>query len=176
DENNFAMQNLLGSHDTERFLTLCNGEEWRVRLAAALQMTYVGAPMVYYGDEIGMEGGKDPDCRRCMPWDEMKWNTGLLQYYRKLIALRNELPALRRGTYTTLLADGAKNIFAFERRLGADAVIVVINKQNSKASLRLPVQGTSSRATDRLSGERLTVSKGQLQVTMAARSARIITL
>ncbi|MFA6457748.1 MAG: glycoside hydrolase family 13 protein, partial [Bacteroidota bacterium] len=73
-ENNLAMQNLLGSHDTERFLTLCKGEVWRMKLAVLFQMTYLGAPMIYYGDEIGMEGGKDPDCRRCMIWDESHWN------------------------------------------------------------------------------------------------------
>lgn len=176
EEHNFAMQNLLGSHDTERFLTLCNSEEWRLRLAAVVQMTYVGAPMVYYGDEIGMEGGKDPDCRRCMPWEEKSWNKGLLGHYTKLIALRNELPALRRGSYTTLLADGTKDIIAFERRWGTDTVIVAVNKKNTRASVVLPVRGGTGKAEDRLSGERFTVSKEQLRITMPARSARIITL
>ena len=67
---NYALQNLLGSHDTERFLTLCKGDTARMKLAVLFQMTYLGAPMVYYGDEIGMEGGRDPDCRRTMAWED----------------------------------------------------------------------------------------------------------
>lgn len=174
DEHNFAMQNLLGSHDTERFLTLCNGEEWRLRLAAVLQMTYVGAPMVYYGDEIGMEGGKDPDCRRCMPWNEKEWNTGLFSHFRKLIALRNELPALRRGSFTTLLADGTKNIIAFRRQWENQNVLVAINKKNAASTITLPVPDRSIAGTDTLTGESFSVTKGQLRLTLPARSARIV--
>ncbi len=176
EEHNFALQNLLGSHDTERILTLCNGEEWRLRLAAVFQMTYIGAPMIYYGDEIGMEGGKDPDCRRCMPWSKKEWNEGLLKHYKDLIALRNELPALRRGSYTTLLADPKKDIIAFERRFGPDVVIIAINKKKTAASVTLPAAGTSGTAKERLTGEMLTVSKEQLRFTIPARGARIFTL
>ncbi|MCX6136013.1 MAG: glycoside hydrolase family 13 protein, partial [Ignavibacteriales bacterium] len=82
EESAFAMQNLLGSHDTERILTFCRDDVGTERLAVLMQMTYVGAPMVYYGDEIGMTGGKDPDCRRTMIWDESRWNTELRTYYK----------------------------------------------------------------------------------------------
>ena len=57
-----AAHNLIGSHDTPRFLTLAGGELWRLRLAVVLQMTFPGAPGLYYGDEVGMTGGGDPGC------------------------------------------------------------------------------------------------------------------
>ncbi|MFN8449073.1 MAG: glycoside hydrolase family 13 protein [Anaerolineae bacterium] len=68
---------LLGSHDTPRIRTLCRGDAARTMIAIALQMTLPGTPMVYYGDEIGMEGENDPDCRRPMIWDERRWHSGI---------------------------------------------------------------------------------------------------
>jgi len=65
-----VMFNLLGSHDTARPMTAVKGDVDSLKLMAAVQMTFEGAPCIYYGDEIGMEGGKDPDCRRCYPWDK----------------------------------------------------------------------------------------------------------
>ncbi|MEX0787255.1 MAG: glycoside hydrolase family 13 protein, partial [Anaerolineales bacterium] len=67
----------IGSHDTERFRTLCSGESPRVRLAALIQFTFPGAPALYYGDEIGLEGGKDPDSRRAFSWQESTWDVDL---------------------------------------------------------------------------------------------------
>ena len=61
---------LLGSHDTARIRTVCKGDVGRTLIAITLQMTLPGVPMIYYGDEIGMEGENDPDCRRPMIWDE----------------------------------------------------------------------------------------------------------
>ena len=69
-----AQLNLLGSHDTPRARTLCGGDMDAVRLAMLLQMTLPGAPCVYYGDEIGMEGLMDPDCRRAFPSDPLRGN------------------------------------------------------------------------------------------------------
>ena len=127
----YALQNLIGSHDTERFLTLSGGDERRVRLAALMQMTYPGAPMIYYGDEIGMEGGRDPDCRKTMIWDSTKWNRELRSWYRKLIALRMKLPALRRGSFLTLAADSATGFYSFMRADERDTICVAINNGTS---------------------------------------------
>ncbi|MCW2924077.1 MAG: alpha-glycosidase [Thermoleophilia bacterium] len=69
-----GMFNILDSHDTERFITQAGGDWYRQRPAAIFQMTYIGAPVVYYGDEIGMEGGKDPDSRRAMEWQYVPGN------------------------------------------------------------------------------------------------------
>ena len=65
-----AMLNLVGSHDVERIMTGCAGDWNKVYLLYAILMTLPGIPMIYYGDEIGLPGGNDPDCRRCMIWDQ----------------------------------------------------------------------------------------------------------
>lgn len=75
--NAYAMLNGLGTHDTERILTLCEGDTHKVELANLFLFTYPGAPSIYYGDEVGLEGGKDPDNRRAFPWVSSQWNTRL---------------------------------------------------------------------------------------------------
>jgi len=67
-----VLYNLIGSHDTPRFLTLCRGDLRKIMLAVIFQFTYPGMPAIYYGDERGMVGGLDPDCRRTMDWGELK--------------------------------------------------------------------------------------------------------
>jgi alpha-glucosidase len=80
--------NLLDSHDTPRLLTQLNGDTQLMKLAVTLLFTYVGVPCIYYGDEIGLEGHGDPDCRRPFPWDESRWNQELLTHYKTLITLK----------------------------------------------------------------------------------------
>lgn len=92
------MLNLLGSHDTDRFLTRVGGDGGRYRTAAAMMFFYPGIPCVYYGDEIGTEGGYDPDCRRCFDWDEKHWDRETRNLIRKLAGLKRE-PALSRGSF-----------------------------------------------------------------------------
>ncbi len=125
---NFAMLNLLDSHDMARFLTLARNDLSALRLATMFQMTYIGAPSIYYGDEIGLPGGHDPLNRAAFPWESEHWNTDLLHEIQRLIALRHESPALRRGNFTTLLADGG--ILAYLRRHEAEAVLVAINTED----------------------------------------------
>jgi glycosidase len=127
DTVNFVLQNLLGSHDTERFLTLSDGDDDKLKLSVLMQMTYPGAPMVYYGDEIGMEGGKDPDCRKTMVWDKSKWNTGLLAWYKRLIRIRNENPVLRRGSFTRLDVDNKRKTYWFIREFEGTKAVVILN-------------------------------------------------
>jgi glycosidase len=79
-ENAYAMYVPLGSHDTERLLTKVEGDVNKARLAFLFQFGYPGAPAIYYGDEIGLTGGKDPECRGAFPWDEKHWNNDLRQW------------------------------------------------------------------------------------------------
>ncbi len=124
---NHALLNLLGSHDTERFLTLCGGDTARMKLAALFQMTYLGAPMIYYGDEIGMEGGRDPDCRRTMVWDERFQGKDLLRAYRDAIGLRNSYPVFRHGDFETVLVSDSTGIYVFARSTSDATALVVMN-------------------------------------------------
>ena len=89
--------NLMGSHDTPRLLHLCDGDRARHHLAAAIQLLSPGMPMIYYGDEVGLTGGKDPDCRRGMLWDRKRWDMATWEHYRALLRLRKEHPALTEG-------------------------------------------------------------------------------
>ncbi|HTX18571.1 MAG TPA: glycoside hydrolase family 13 protein [Bacteroidota bacterium] len=171
---NYALQNLLGSHDTERLLTICNREEWKVRIAVLFQMTYLGAPMVYYGDEIGMEGGKDPDCRRTMIWDKKEWNAGLHDYYRTLIAARRQSGALRRGDFRTLVADNKRGVLAFNRRLGDEVVYVIINQGKTPQEVPLGNTGESAPYSDILSGRRTTSDHGRMVFNVGGRSGALL--
>ncbi len=136
-EAQFVLQNLIGSHDTERFLTLTGGNIEKVKLAVFFQMTYIGAPMIYYGDEIGMMGGRDPDCRRTMIWDTLHWNRDLRTYYKKFIQIRKDYPSLRRGNYKTILKDTKNNIFAFSREYENEKAIVVLNNSSICKDIKL---------------------------------------
>ena len=105
--------NLLGSHDTPRFLTASGNDLAALEMAFLFLFTLPGAPCVYYGDEIGLEGGPDPDCRRAFPWDESSWDHVLRDHVKRLAALRHAHPALRRGSFRTLMAE--RGVVAFER-------------------------------------------------------------
>ncbi|NMB01376.1 MAG: glycoside hydrolase family 13 protein [Firmicutes bacterium] len=134
---NLAMFNLLGSHDTERFLTSCGGDERKFALAVAFQLTYEGAPMIYYGDEVGMTGLNDPDCRRGMLWDARDQNLELLAWYQRLTTLRKEHSVLRTGDTRTVWADSATNVFGFVRFGEGEQVLVLINNSPRAQSVDL---------------------------------------
>lgn len=133
---NECMLNLIGSHDTERFLTMADENISRMKLAIVFQFTYPGIPYIYYGDEVGMTGGFDPDCRRCMIWDENNQNKDIYNFYKKLISIRKNSEELRYGDIKTLYAKDS--VIAFERRYGHKITTIVIN--NSDRSLKVPSQ------------------------------------
>ena len=134
----FALFNLLGSHDTERFLTLCRGDVSLWKLALLFQMTYPGAPSLYYGDEVGMTGGKDPECRGPMVWDPARQNAGMLHSTRELIALRRNHPVLRRGGFSPLLRDDGARVYAYVREDSSSAALVILNRGTEESRVALP--------------------------------------
>jgi cyclomaltodextrinase / maltogenic alpha-amylase / neopullulanase len=140
-----VMLNLLGSHDTARPMTIAKANVESVKLMAAMQFTFEGAPCIYYGDEIGMEGAKDPDCRRCYPWDKTELqNRELFAYYQKLIAIRKANPALRAGTFHAFVADNERELYVFERRANGNHCIVALNRSTSDHTVELPNQLTAT--------------------------------
>ncbi|WP_071188402.1 glycoside hydrolase family 13 protein [Trichormus sp. NMC-1] len=116
--------NLLASHDTARLITIAGGDIASVELATLLLLTFPGAPSVYYGDEVGLPGGLDPDCRRGFPSAE-NWNLEILNLHKQLISLRHKYEALRIGEYQVLYALGELYIFA--RTLGTEELIIAVN-------------------------------------------------
>ncbi len=139
-ENVYAMYNALGTHDTPRLMTLLEGNVKKIKLATLFQFAFPGAPAVYYGDEIGMEGKKDPDNRRPMPWDETKWSIDLRTWMQTLIHLRKNLPVLRRGDFQRLLVDDVRGVYAFSRGLEDEKVVVVMNTSTTRRNLHIPVK------------------------------------
>jgi cyclomaltodextrinase len=131
----------LGSHDTERIKTVLGGDNDRLRLAFLFQMFYPGAPAIYYGDEIGMEGGKDPDSRRAFPWNEEAWDADLRTFVQRLIACRKRTAALRRGDFRRLMVDDETGACAFARVLGESAAVLVMNLSSEARNVSVPVDG-----------------------------------
>ncbi|MGE5557040.1 MAG: glycoside hydrolase family 13 protein [Bacillota bacterium] len=137
-ETNLLMLNLLGSHDTPRILTMLKGRISLVKLAVALQMTYPGVPCIYYGDEVGLWGEKDPDCRRTMPWDLRCNNQDLLQYYQKIIKIRQSHSCFQEGLYYPLILWENQEFFGFLRVGQQESGLVLINRTVKSISFSIP--------------------------------------
>jgi glycosidase len=112
-------------------------------------MTFPGAPSIYYGDEVGLPGRLDPDSRRGFPM-EAHWEADVIEYHRKLIALRHAYPALRTGTYQVLYAEGT--VYVFARILGAEEVIVAVNIGTEPASASIQTDSLQSQPSQMLYG------------------------
>ncbi|MCS7060922.1 MAG: glycoside hydrolase family 13 protein [Anaerolineae bacterium] len=138
---NRVQLNLLDSHDTARFLTIARNDRDALKLATLFQMTYVGAPCVYYGDEIGMVGGKDPDCRRAFPWHApSQWDHDLLHFFKSCIRLRRRWTTLRTGKFQFIHAVG--HAVAYLRRLQDQRLIVVLNAGHAPIDVEIVIHET----------------------------------
>jgi alpha-glucosidase len=173
-DNQLAQLNLLDSHDTARFLTLVGGSTEKMKLAVTLLFGYPGAPCIYYGDEIGLEGGQDPDCRRCFDWERGRWNRSLFDHYQALIALRKARAELRQGAYQALVTEG--DVFGFGRFTTTAASVFVVNRGSDAASVRLPVWQLPARvnvwrATD---DEPVVCASGCIDVTVAPLASLVL--
>ncbi|MFE0558018.1 MULTISPECIES: alpha-glycosidase [Paenibacillus] len=161
-----VMFNLLDSHDTARLLTQANGDKRLMKLAAMFQFTYFGTPCIYYGDEIGMDGGHDPGCRKCMEWDESKHDKDLFHFYQTLIKLRKEHSALRTGTFKFLKAEKNGGKIAYLREDDNETILIAVN--NDKAGNTMTVPVLDHQWTNLWNGEGLSAKQGQLTVKLPA--------
>ncbi len=174
-------------------------EERRLqRMVVLLQMTYVGAPMIYYGDEAGMWGGDDPCDRMPMTWDDLtfepqaadpldrprqpaavEFDADLHRFYRDAIALRRQLPVLRRGSWDAVASDDDANFFAFRRRLEGKEALVAFNRGDAPYVWTIPPESATDATivfgTDGAArlDERPSPDQGR-QVTMPAHCAIVI--
>ena len=180
-ENLYALQNLLDSHDVDRISSqIVNPDRWydhyasakdnknynerkpdkteiqKQKLAVAIQMTMPGAPMVYYGDEAGMWGGDDPDCRKPMVWPNMKYETesvdplsrqrpadpvyfdnDMFNWYKNLISIRENNKALSLGDLEFFLTDNSNKILGYKRVLKNKTIFVIINNKNENSEVEI---------------------------------------
>ncbi|MDQ5983807.1 MAG: glycoside hydrolase family 13 protein [Eubacteriales bacterium SKADARSKE-1] len=140
------LMNMLGTHDTDRIFTIIsngcdkiniNSEKHYqnlLRVAIAIQYTLPGVPCIYYGDEAGLEGGRDPFCRRCYPWGHE--NTELIEFYRQIGNIRLSSPSLKSGDFTPILEN--LGTLAYIRKSKNDALICIFNL--NQKSLEVPLQ------------------------------------
>ncbi|MDB5095725.1 MAG: nplT 2 [Cyanobacteria bacterium RYN_339] len=171
-----AMFNVLDSHDTMRFQTEAGGDPNRLKLASLFQMSYVGAPVIYYGDEIGLQGGKDPDDRRCFPWDKARWNQDLLAHYKQLTAARRAHNCLATGSYRTLYKGDTDGVFAFARQQGMDHAVVALNNSGLQRTVTLEPGPTFDNAslTDVLGSGDVKVLHGKLELHLDPRQGVLL--
>ncbi|HEV7298551.1 MAG TPA: alpha amylase N-terminal ig-like domain-containing protein [Tepidisphaeraceae bacterium] len=170
-----VQQNLYDSHDTDRVASMFvnpdrpydganrpqdnaanwlyspakpNDEQWqRLKQAAALQYTYVGAPMIYYGTEAGMWSPDDPSNRQPMIWQHLQpyddaqvtFKQDLFDYYQRLAAVRQKLEALREGFYVPVVADDENNVLVYRRSKGDQHVYVVVNRSDQEQQIDVPL-------------------------------------
>jgi cyclomaltodextrinase / maltogenic alpha-amylase / neopullulanase len=180
--------NLLASHDTARLLTITGAKEGIVpeesrtcvELATLLLMTFPGTPSIYYGDEVGLLGGIDPDSRRGFP-PEVQWDRDLFNYHRALIVIRNSSLALQIGAYILLYAQG--NIYIFARTLDTEQMIIAVNVGTSPEQVvfNVPFETIPAQLQNQRFGKAQvswaaadTGTAHQLKINLPARSGSIL--
>jgi glycosidase len=183
-DNYYALQSLMDSHDVDRIASqIVNPDRWydhnasakdnknyderkpdkieiqKQKLAVAIQMTMPGAPMVYYGDETGMWGGDDPDCRKPMVWPDKKYeiesvdplnrkrpadsvyyNKNLFDWYKKLISIRENNKALSLGALHFFLTNNSNKTLGYSRILNGKTYLIVVNNNSVKSEVKISAE------------------------------------
>jgi alpha-glucosidase len=134
-----VLMNSLSTHDTARFLWCAGGDEGKMPLAIIVQMTSVGAPALYYGDEVGLTGTNNPDNRRIFNWDSSTWKSTLLHLYQTLIQVRQHVSALTDGSFKTLLVDDTAKRYSYGHWDAHSWAIVILHADSIGHAARVPV-------------------------------------
>lgn len=129
----YAQLNLLDSHDVSRFFSLCHHDLPSMKLAVIFQMTFIGIPSVFYGDEKGIDGLLEEEYRHPMPWQEE--NAEMEKFYQRAIGMRQAYPELRRGNYMTIYAHRDNGLYCYRRSMEQNNITVVLNNQSCTADL-----------------------------------------
>ena len=125
------MWNLIDSHDTARFLHLCNDNKKKQHLAAAFQLLLPGMPMIYYGDEYAMPGANDPDCRRGMYWDEEYQDKEMYEWYKRLIQVRKSHACSVEGELAGIVTEDEEGTVVLIRKNGEETIAMIFNCSSS---------------------------------------------
>lgn len=172
--NIYGCWNMLDSHDTQRLATVIRDKELR-KLAIVLQFTYPGVPFIYYGSEIGIEGGWDPENRAPMIWDEKRWDKELREFYKKLIEIRKRETALKIGEFKVLVDEPL--VFFRKAPHVLDNIVVSINRSNkTEVAVSVPdgrlLAGTTF--VDLFTGEEFWIVGGVLRFNVPEKGFRIL--
>lgn len=131
-----SMFNLLGSHDTPRFLNTVNHDIKNYLFGYKLLFSMLGSPCIYYGDEIGIDGPHDPGCRKCMEWNKSKWNMEIYNSLKNIIKIRKEHPVLASGEYE-IISSNDKNIFIMKHYNETEIAYSISNFSNKSITIDL---------------------------------------
>ena len=171
-----AQLNLLDSHDMPRFLTCVQNDVSAFRLAWLFVCCLPGAPCLYYGDEVGLDGGHDPACRKGFRWDEAKQDRGLFDFVARCNHIRHATPALRLGSYRRLVAEGTT--FAAAKTTPDQSVVLVFNTSPEQQRLEIPVGeifADESQLRDLLTEQPVTtVAHEMIQLQVPGRTGMIL--
>ncbi|HXE71754.1 MAG TPA: alpha-amylase family glycosyl hydrolase [Candidatus Nitrosotenuis sp.] len=165
----------IDNHDVPRFLHEAGpGGRQKLKLALAFLMTCRGIPTLYYGTEVGLQGGPDPDNRRLM---EFGSDPELTEWVRRLTTLRQSQPALQFGRQLEMWRD--HDVYAFARQYQNQEVVAAFNNSYSDQTRRIPLRAETvippgATLRDVLSGQRFPVRDGHLELNLPAKSARIL--
>jgi cyclomaltodextrinase / maltogenic alpha-amylase / neopullulanase len=192
-----VLQNLFDSHDTDRFASMFvnpdraydasnriqdNGPDYnpakptaqqyqRMRQAVACQMTFAGAPMIYYGDDNGMWGPDDPSDRQPMVWKDLepyddpdvKFDEKQFEFYQRAIAVHRALPALQTGYFHTIVMDDSAGTIAYSRDLDNSQVVVVLNRSGAKKTVKVPLESKVGKWVNYFDESAVTVANSSAQ-------------
>jgi glycosidase len=164
--------NLLDSHDMPRFLTCVGNDKSALKLAWLFLMTIPGAPSIYYGDEIGLDGRHDPECRKSFPWDKSRWDQDLFDYLKGAITLRKDNPALRRGALERLWSENG--VYSFGRTLDGESLIVALNASEEPRTIEVPCEAKKNLKVVFGQLSNVTVINDRLKFTVPARSGGVL--
>ena len=203
EQNFYAVQNLVASHDVDRIGSqIVNPDRWfdhhanpgqnkdykvrkpnktellKHKLIVGIQMTMPGAPMIYYGDEAGMWGGDDPDCRKPMVWANLKYetetadplgrerkpdpvffNTNLFNWYKSLITIRKENKVLSEGDLNFFLINNSEKVLGYSRTLNGKIIYVILNNSDKNKSVEAKLGTNNSGGnilTNLINGKKIT--------------------
>ncbi len=168
---NIAMLNLLDSHDTPRFLTEAGGDMVALLMAAMFQMTFEGAPSVYYATEIGMEGAGDPDCRRPMKWDRNTWDMNVFDFYKKIIKMRHENIELRQGDFQFVYHE---NVLIYKKVHKDATTLIMMNRTENEHNVSVALEALKLR--DLIGDRAYKLNNGVLNYKVDSKSIHAIKL
>lgn len=169
---NRVQLNLLDSHDTPRFLSSASRDVDSLKLALAFVLTFPGAPCLFYGDEIGLAGRHDPECRQAFPWSENAWNNDLRAFTKELIGVRKLHRALRWGDFRRLIAD--HGVYIFGRSLDEETIVVALNAKESPQSVEVDIGKPGPRAARVLAGQAQVAHETSLRLSLPKRTPAVI--
>ncbi|MHB1687293.1 MAG: glycoside hydrolase family 13 protein [Ignavibacteriaceae bacterium] len=212
-DNLYALQNLIDSHDVDRIGSqIVNPDRWfdhyanpgqnkdyqvrkpnktellKQKLIVGIQMTMPGAPMIYYGDEAGMWGGDDPDCRKPMVWANMKYdtetvdplgrerkpdpvffNTNLFNWYKNLIAIRKGNKVLAEGDLNFFLINNSEKVLGYSRTLNGKTIYVILNNSNKNKSVETKLETNNNDGnvlTNLIDGKKITGKNNNYKIDL----------